>query len=574
MRFKNVHLPILLVILLWICSSASWGLDPSIEQSLLQEDWDSIIALIESDESHSFDPVAGLILGHAYLATNQNNSAFHQFLSVQDEGLSHWAKWSQSFLKKHEQNPIALYLFGDAMARNGSSEKAIHYFTLAISQSGNHFHLAQNARGVAYLVNDDLDSAEIDFYLTTKDAPEFADAWANYGNLSVLREVSLGQSDRSLECFNKALAINPDFALAHNGRGSLYFGNGEFELASYDFQKAGQLDPSLMLAEVNEGLCKSYAFQVANLPGLNVKPGTSIERIANMQKAAIQERRDQFTSTAPDQEFSKAIEAISYMDPQRQRAVIDKYGFDKVRSAVELNIAARQVEAHAINQESLKLFRKQRILSKLELAIGLTKFGMTVWGLGKDIKSVTGVGLPKAVQAGARSRGIKSVQSEVEKATMASATDSRTLKTVIDAANPNPVVSIVNSLSNIGDSIIKDQKGSVPALQIKANLQVVDFARANRMDSQFLSSRTPTGGLIATSSPKQINRGNASIPRYQPSPSFVSRPLQVSRHSPAPGGVSSEELARSFVDRGNWPVMTTFVLFYSPVIVDASKEIP
>ena len=29
-----------------------------------------------------------------------------------------------------------------------------------------------------------------------------------------------------------------------------------------------------------------------------------------------------------------------------------------------------------------------------------------------------------------------------------------------------------------------------------------------------------------------------------------------------PGGVSTEDLARSFVDKGNWPVLTSFSLFY------------
>lgn len=31
----------------------------------------------------------------------------------------------------------------------------------------------------------------------------------------------------------------------------------------------------------------------------------------------------------------------------------------------------------------------------------------------------------------------------------------------------------------------------------------------------------------------------------------------------APGGISTEELARAFVDKGNWPVRTTFGLLYN-----------
>jgi hypothetical protein len=37
---------------------------------------------------------------------------------------------------------------------------------------------------------------------------------------------------------------------------------------------------------------------------------------------------------------------------------------------------------------------------------------------------------------------------------------------------------------------------------------------------------------------------------------------QQKNHSFNPGGVSTEELAKSFVDDGNWPVLTTFGLLY------------
>jgi hypothetical protein len=40
----------------------------------------------------------------------------------------------------------------------------------------------------------------------------------------------------------------------------------------------------------------------------------------------------------------------------------------------------------------------------------------------------------------------------------------------------------------------------------------------------------------------------------------------------APGGISTEELARSFVDKGNWPVMTSFSLFYMPATSIESKD--
>jgi len=39
-----------------------------------------------------------------------------------------------------------------------------------------------------------------------------------------------------------------------------------------------------------------------------------------------------------------------------------------------------------------------------------------------------------------------------------------------------------------------------------------------------------------------------------------------------PGGISTKELARVYVDRGNWPVITTFTLLYGPPSVASQSE--
>lgn len=539
---------------------------------VLAGDWTTVISKVEKQEGEGPEPVSQLLLGHAYLATNQNTRAFQEFISVDQEGLSKWVSWTQSLLEANGQEVVALYLAGDAMARIGVSERAIHYFSRALSQDED-FHLARNARGLTHLSRNDLDSAEVDFYLATQQAPDFADAWANYGNVAVLREVSLSQSDMTLGFIEKALEIDPGFALAHNARGCLYFGNGDFDEATADFQVAAQLDPGLLIAEINQAWVASYVPLLARLTKDGVGPGTSFDSIVDSQKTAVQQQRIESTDTQSNRDFMRDVRAIPYMDRQDQQAVIDRYGFQRVRSAVEMNIAGRKVAALEINRESQRFRGRQELLGKLELGFALAKFGQTMWSLGANAAKLGGVGVPEAARGATRQEAARSLQETAEKQVVSSMTKSRTLQTVIDAAQPNPAASIASSAANTADSVVTDQREGLRSLEMQANLRVVELARANRADWQFLRSHTETGSVIGTSLPTQVRAPVSRTPTFQPPPSVSSVQIRSSQFGhiqgriDVPGGVSTKELARSFVDDGDWPVVTAFTLSYPAVVV-------
>ena len=59
--------------------------------------------------------------------------------------------------------------------------------------------------------------------------------------------------DRAIEDFNKAIQLNPDFAMAYNNRGNAYQGKGDFDRAIEDFNKAIQLNPDFAMAYNNRG---------------------------------------------------------------------------------------------------------------------------------------------------------------------------------------------------------------------------------------------------------------------------------------------------------------------------------
>ena len=236
-----------------VADCADWN--RALSDDLLKGKWSKVVDYFKNEPRWlDSDPVARILLAHALLAVNKNNDSMMLLnSSSKTEDLSAWAEWTASQEQQYPQNPVARYLSADAKVRLGSSEEAIKGFTQAL-EFDPQFALAQNARGVVYAVSGQTDKAYIDFYLTTLYAPDFADAYANWGVLAVFQESSISQGDAALQAFNKALEINPEFALAYNGRGCLYFGNQEYALALADFKKALSINPQLPIAEYNLNL--------------------------------------------------------------------------------------------------------------------------------------------------------------------------------------------------------------------------------------------------------------------------------------------------------------------------------
>jgi len=67
---------------------------------------------------------------------------------------------------------------------------------------------------------------------------------------------SKGNLDQAILDYNKAIQINPNFALAYNNRGLLYQDKGNFKQALSDFNKAIHLDPNY--AEAYNNLALAY----------------------------------------------------------------------------------------------------------------------------------------------------------------------------------------------------------------------------------------------------------------------------------------------------------------------------
>ena len=81
-------------------------------------------------------------------------------------------------------------------------------------------------------------------------SPNFVEAYNNRGVVYNIK----GDYDRAIEEYNKAIELKPDFAQAYNNRGVVYIDKGDFDRAIEEYNKAIELKPDLAEAYYNRGI--------------------------------------------------------------------------------------------------------------------------------------------------------------------------------------------------------------------------------------------------------------------------------------------------------------------------------
>ena len=104
-------------------------------------------------------------------------------------------------------------------------------------------------RGVAYLKLGKYARAIEDFDRAVKLDPEFALAYSNRGGVYI----ELGKYTRAIEDLDQAIRIDPELANAYVNRGGAYLGLGEYARAIEDLDRAVRIDPEDTSAWHNRG---------------------------------------------------------------------------------------------------------------------------------------------------------------------------------------------------------------------------------------------------------------------------------------------------------------------------------
>ena len=115
------------------------------------------------------------------------------------------------------------------------------------------FALAWNTLGVIAYQRRQYDRAEEDFRHALEQDPQSFEALVNLGGVLVTEH----KVDEALTYNERAVAVQPNDALAHSQLGMSYFYAGNFELATRHLERARNLDPAhfsypqLLLAEIH-----------------------------------------------------------------------------------------------------------------------------------------------------------------------------------------------------------------------------------------------------------------------------------------------------------------------------------
>ena len=348
-------------------------------QALLEGNWSEVLAVLEKSDVKDTDVPCRMVAAHACLATNRNNASMLMFLSAkEDKDIELWSEWTKSLLQSNPQNPIALYLSADAEARQGKLKAAIEGFTQALNVKTD-FALTLNARGVVRVLNNEWDEALIDFLQATQCDPKLADAHTNLGTYWVIREAP----DGAIEAFNKAIALNPDFAMAYNGIGCANFGKGDFEKATHNFSITSRLSPILAVAEINQGYASTYASRLVALANIEKKPGTTIESIMKQYSDTLREQQIQSLKMLPsqkDRQFWGKINNLTNLSGNRLQSLVKDYSAHKVQMGAFIKMQELKSQMTIGYQKSPQTF-----IDKINLSNDMSSFSFYSLDLDKKV---------------------------------------------------------------------------------------------------------------------------------------------------------------------------------------------
>lgn len=147
-----------------------------------------------------------------------------------------------------ENNYVADLSLGAEMARQGKLDKAIEYYSGAVSIKPD-YASARNDLGEALRQKGDLDAAVRNFEYALRIKPDFAEAHYDLG----LTFRQKGDLDAAIAQYQTALKLNPELPAAHNNLGNALVAKGDVDDAIAHYRKALELNDEYADAHNNLG---------------------------------------------------------------------------------------------------------------------------------------------------------------------------------------------------------------------------------------------------------------------------------------------------------------------------------
>ncbi len=220
--------------------------DPQLEQALVAEDWEQVLARAEAWRQREPDSVlAGYIVGKAYSCLGEPQRMLWPWdpLDVawvwHREQIRPLAEWARNLASRHPASPIAWSMLSNLLMFSGDEEgclKAAERAAALAPHDGYHLMV----RGGAHYNAGNYDEAVRDCTSALGLRPDLAEAylvrgWA-YGDKK--------EREKALADFTAAIELVPDYLNAYYWRGDLYLRRREPDQALAEFDKIIALEPS------------------------------------------------------------------------------------------------------------------------------------------------------------------------------------------------------------------------------------------------------------------------------------------------------------------------------------------
>lgn len=162
--------------------------------------------------------------------------------SIQTAAISELKSFTLQTRLSNEMKYLSLFTLGMARRAAGDWEGAIARFSDALNQniepsSSLNRSVVYFYRGFAYLSQNNLDRALVDFNQAIELQPTFAEAYSN----QVLIYIARGDYSHALAAANQAIKLKPDLVFAYNNRGLVHLTTGDYDRAIADFSQTLKL---------------------------------------------------------------------------------------------------------------------------------------------------------------------------------------------------------------------------------------------------------------------------------------------------------------------------------------------